>query len=119
MKHQKNFSANPFEPEFQMNQQVRVAEHADTREGEIGIITAIYDQRFTPSRYPQGSEYRVTFNNNREDCGYFSEGELEPVKVLKAFAFKKLSNGEYSWFSDDKPRKGMQRVSRHDHSTVE
>jgi hypothetical protein len=103
--------------EFALGHRVKVQEHADTREGEIGIVTAIYDPRYTPARYPQGSEYRVTFNDNRENCGYFKEDELELVVTHKAYGFKK--GKELHWFTSQSPRKGFVRSPKHDHEFEE
>lgn len=103
-----------FTPEFELNQKVKVCENADTREGERGIVTAIYDPSYTPSRYPQGSEYRVTFNNNREDCMYFKEYELEAVVTRTAYCFKNTKSKKYMWCETSKSLKGWVRFQKLD-----
>lgn len=85
--------------------------------GKIGVVSAVYDPSLTPCNYPK-CEYRISLIDAAPpitncDTAYVLEGDIELVKTVKSYCFKK--GEEFHWFSSSKAKKGYTRVSGMDH----
>lgn len=88
--------------------------------GLVGFISAVYDPALTPNNYPK-CEYRISIRDgksaqNNENTFYVLETDIEIVKVVVAYCYKKGS--KYEWFSSLGKRPGAKRCPELDHTFV-